>query len=29
MMDYIQIWHADVSGIHGVYYFKVTINSNV
>ena len=29
LMDSIQIWHVVVTGIQGVSYFKVTLNSHV
>ena len=29
LMDSIQIWHVVVTGIQGVFYFKVTLNSHV
>ena len=28
-MDSIQIWHVVVTGVQGVFYFKVTLNSHV
>ena len=29
LMDSIQIWHVVVTGIEGVCYFKVALNSHV